>query len=134
MFLLDTCVVSETSKPVSSQAVLRWMTQQDPEELFMSTLTLGELHFGVRLMPPGKRRESFASWLAELERDFAGRFIVFDDASAIRWAALRLEDRNAHTVDCQIAATALAYGLTLVTRNVKDFAYKGLTVFNPWQG
>jgi len=133
MFLLDTCVVSEATKPKPDAGVTAWIAAQNPDTLYLSTVSLGELHYGVSRMSSGKRRATLLEWLGELTTRFAGRLIVLDDISAIQWGKLRAATNNAPVVDTQIAATALAYRFTLVTRNEKDFAFDGLTVLNPWK-
>jgi predicted nucleic acid-binding protein len=132
MFLLDTCVLSEGVKPVPDPAVVRWMKFQDPSALFISTVSLGELHFGVAKLPTGAKQRDLGSWVGDVERRFADRIIVLDDAVAEQWGYLRAANPTAQTVDAQIAATALTYGLTFVTRNVKHFRFDGLAVVNPW--
>jgi hypothetical protein len=110
------------------------MKARDPTSLFLSVVTLGELYFGVEQLPEGKRRRGLEAWLAEVEQNYAGRVIVLDDAVARLWGRLRAESAGTALVDAQIAATAMTYGFTLVTRNLKDFTFAGLDVINPWQG
>lgn len=130
--LLDTCVISESTKARGDPAVAAWLAAQIPSQLCISAITVGELHFGARTVPEGKRRRNLEDWVASVERDFAGRIVPFDEAAAAIWGGLRADYSNLQLVDGQIAATALAYGLIIVTRNVKDFAFPGLSVFNPW--
>lgn len=132
MLLLDTCVISEGARSRPDQTVVSWMTSQDTGQLFVSAITLGELHYGAALLPQGAKRRSLEKWVEDLEHRFAGRIIVLDDAVASRWGKLQAIHPNIPVVDAQIAATALAFGMTFVTRNVKDFRIKGLTVINPW--
>lgn len=132
MFLLDTCVLSEGIKPAPHPAVIRWIRFQDPHALFISTVSLGELHFGVAKLSSGTKQRELGSWVDDLERRFADRIIVLDDAAAKQWGYLHAARPTVQTVDAQIAATALAYGLKFVTRNTKHFQFDGLTVVNPW--
>jgi predicted nucleic acid-binding protein len=138
MFLLDTNVVSELMKPEPNGAVLEWVDCQPPSDLFASTITRAEIELGIALLPPGRRRDA----LAEASRlmfqdDLAGALLAFDEGAAIRYGALvahrtRL-GRPISVEDAQIAATALHHGLTLVTRNVRDFeAIDGLGLMDPW--
>jgi toxin FitB len=132
MFMLDTCVVSEAAKPRENAIVRDWLAGQRPEALHISALTLGELQFGMHRLPDGKRRLELWRWIDTVREDFAGRILVLDDRAALLWGELRAAFPDAKTVDTQIAATALVHNLTLVTRNVRDFRFPGLAVFNPW--
>jgi predicted nucleic acid-binding protein len=133
MFLLDTCVISESVKARPDLAVDRWMKFNSPSGSFISVLTLGELHYGVaRANEPSKERE-INRWIADVERRFASRIVVFDDMAARQWGYLRARYPKAPTTDAQLAATALAHDLTFVTRNERDFRFDGLEVFNPWR-
>ena len=121
MFLLDTCVVSESTQAEPNAAVIAWLAEQALELQFMSAVTLGELHFGVARLPMSKRRENLARWLGTIEQTFEGKIFPFDDVVGRRWGLLRAEKPSAEVADSQIAATALMHGLTVVTRNVKRF-------------
>lgn len=132
--LLDTCVISEGVKAKPDASVVRWMKNRDPSQLYLSVITLGEIHFGVAQLPEGRRRRGLEVWLGEVEHDYAGRVIVLDDVIARCWGRLRAANPGVALVDSQIAATAITYGLTLVTRNVKDFTFERLNVLNPWRG
>ena len=133
MFLLDTCIISESVKLRSDAAVDRWMRFNSPSEAFISVLTLGELHYGVARINNAHREREMNRWIAEVERRFASRIVVFDDMAAREWGYLRARYPKAPTTDAQLAATALAHDLTFVTRNVSDFRFEGLKVVNPWQ-
>lgn len=100
----------------------------------MSVLSLAEIRFGILCAPVGQKRNRLEFWFnQDLRPSLADRIVPFDEAVALRWAALRVERRNAPVLDSQIAASALEHSLTLVTRNVRDFAFVGLNVFNPWE-
>jgi predicted nucleic acid-binding protein len=131
--LLDTCVICEGVRPRPDPAVTGWMKSQDADRLFMSVVTLGELHYGVTRLPAGARRRALEQWIAEVERHYAGRIVVLDDAVARNWGRLRAAHPGAPVVDGQIVATALAYDMQLVTRNRKDFKFAGLSVIDPWK-
>lgn len=134
MFLLDTCVLSEGIRPVPDVGVDSWFKAQDSSDLFISALTAGELRYGIDKLPQGRKREGLSRWLAEtISLGFAGRILAFDLEAASCWARIRSVHPNAQTIDSQIGATAIAHGYTLVTRNVRDFAFEGLAVFNPWR-
>jgi hypothetical protein len=110
------------------------MKFQDPAALFISAVTLGELHFGVARLSSSLKQRKLGSWVEDVERRFSNRIIVLDDAVAKQWGYIRAADPATPTVDAQIAATALVYGLKFVTRNVKHFRLAGLSLVNPWGG
>jgi len=133
MFLLDTCVVSEGPKPRRDENVVRWLSEQDSSALYISAITAGELRHGVNRLPPGRGSKPLYDWLqAMLQRGFAGRILPFDDVVAELWGNLRAGFPNAEIADSQIAATAIVHKLTLVTRNIGDFPFPALRLFNPW--
>lgn len=132
-FLLDTCVLSEGVKSPHDDLVIRWIRSTPENEQFTSVIAVAELKFGIEAIPTGRRRTQLDDWFRETLRPSLGdRVIPFDESCAMVWASLRVRMPNAKFADSQLAATALAHGLTLVTRNVRDFAFAGLPVFNPW--
>jgi predicted nucleic acid-binding protein len=124
-FLVDTNVVSEFNRRgVPDPGVRRWLEAADPEFLYVSVLTLGEIRLGIELLQPGERRNRLEWWLAhDLLEWFEGRILPVDEAVA---GPLSM-------VDALLAATALRHDLTVVSRNVGDFAIDGLKVVNPWE-
>jgi len=133
MLLLDTCVVSEATKARQDEAVIAWLAMQASETLYISAISIGELHFGAAKLAEGRKRRALRSWIATVEEDYAGRIVPLDETIAARWGALRALAPDALIIDAQLAATALAYGFTFVTRNVKHFQFDGLSVVNPWE-
>jgi len=136
-YLLDTNVLSEVSRPQPSPGVLRWLADLDEDRSFVSVITIAELRRGALILAPGRRRHSLMSWIDVVLRDrFAGRIVPVDLDVSDRWsdimAASRAEGRGLGVMDGFIAATALVRGLTIVTRNVRDFAILGDRVLNPW--
>jgi hypothetical protein len=132
-YLFDTCVVSDSGKVPIDRGLENWLANTPPELKHLSVLSLAEIEFGILRMPGGQRRARLERWLQnETKPFFADRLLAFDADAADAWAHLRNRYPNAPYLDGQIAATALAHGLTLVTRNVRDFAFAGLPVFNPW--
>lgn len=134
-YLLDTNVISETIRRQQNRLVMEWLEQIPAEALFVSVLTLGELRKGVERIEEKKRKEKLRLWLEhELPAWFEGRVIPVNLAVAERWGRLLAEvGRAVPTIDSLLAATALHYELRLVTRNARDFVYRGLEVINPWQ-
>lgn len=136
-YLLDTNVLSESSRPQPSPDVMRWLAELDEDRGFVSVITVAELRRGALILAPGRRRDSLMSWIdGELRDRFAGRIIPVDAEVADRWsdimAACRSEGRGLGVMDGFLAATALVRGLTVVTRNIRDFAFLGDRVINPW--
>ncbi len=138
-FLLDTNVLSELMREHPAAAVLDWFAQNTHVAMHTSTITQAEILTGIALLPAGKRRTALAVTAEQMfEQDFAGHCLAFDAAAAKNYAVL-VADRTRQgqpisTEDAQIAAIALAAGLSVVTRNTKDFEnIDGLTLANPWQ-
>ncbi len=137
-FLLDTNVPSELIRPLPEARVKAWVAAQNLDALFLSVVSFGELRKGITIRPPGKRRAELEAWLeADLPRLFSDRILPVTRPIAERWGVLdgqrQLIGRPLNVPDGQIAATALEHGLTVVTRNVKDFEGLGVAVFNPWE-
>jgi toxin FitB len=137
-FLLDTNVLSEFSRTgAPDQHVDRWLKATAEESLFASVLTYAELRRGIELLPSGKRRAQLEQWLEDLLVSFEARLLPVTKAIVDRWAVLSAQAQRKATplpiIDALIAATALEHDLTLVTRNVKDFASLGVTILNPWE-
>lgn len=137
-YLLDTNVVSELRKIGDGKAdarVAAWVDTEDAESFFISAITILELERGVLGI---QRRDAaqgarLRAWLDNHVRpEFAGRILPIDDQIAMRCAHLHIPDRR-NEVDALIAATALVHGLTVATRNVRDFEGTGVVVVNPWQ-
>jgi predicted nucleic acid-binding protein len=110
-----------------------WLADQALDRQYVSAITIGELHFGAWRLPKGRKRATLERWLQTVEEDYAGRIVPLDTAIAVQWGLLRARLPNMPLLDAQIAATAMTYGFTLVTRNVKDFRIDSLPTLNPWQ-
>ena len=137
-FLLDTNIPSEVLRPLPDSNVATWLRSKTKESLFLSVVTVGELRKGATLLPQSARRARLEEWIEVLVPAwFAGRVLPVTLAIAERWGALegarQLAGRPLGLADGMIAATAFEHGLTLVTRNVRDFAGLGVTVLNPWE-
>ncbi len=138
MIVLDTNVLSELMAPKPSAAVLAWMSKQRfADVLYVAAVTVGEILYGVELLPAGKRREGLLHEAeAMFQEDFGARILPFDDAAARFFAkiaaARRVRGRPISNSDAQIAATARVHGAALATRNTTDFEGCGLTLTNPW--
>ena len=137
-FLLDTSVVSETTRPQPSAMVLGWIAAQAGETLFISAITIGELRRGALVLAAGKKRNALLRWIETgIKADFAGRILPVDTAVMERWAELQIATqkvgRRLPLMDSLLAATALAHGLTLATRNLADFQAAGVPLLDPWR-
>ncbi len=133
-YLLDTNVLSELRRKTPNTGVVEWFAQRPASTLYLSVLTLGELRKGVEGMADASRRTALLDWLeAELPIFFTGRILSVDAQVADRWGRLvAAANRPVPAIDSLLAATAAHHGLSLVTRNVRDFANLGLEVINPW--
>lgn len=134
-YLIDTNVLSELRRKTPDEQVVNWVNSRPATSLYLSVLTLGELRKGIESLADAKRRLKLADWLeTELPLFFAGRIISIDDGVADRWGRLLAHaGRTLPAIDSLLGATAAHHGLTMVTRNSKDFANLGLEVLNPWK-
>jgi len=137
-FLLDTNCISELLRPKPDAGVLAWMELADERMLHLSVLTFGEIRKGLALLPQGKRRTRLEVWLeVELQARFAGRIVPIDASVADRWGQIAADaerkGRGLPVIDGLLAATALHHNMTVVTRNVGDFASSQIRVVNPWE-
>lgn len=137
MIVLDTNVVSELMRPAPNPAVLAWVDAQPDRDLWLCSVAVSELLFGLARLPPGARRAQLTyAFEAMLTEDFSGRVLAFDLPAAVVYADLVAKrERDGQPVamaDAQIAATCLAYGAHLATRNVRHFEGLGLAWVNPW--
>jgi tRNA(fMet)-specific endonuclease VapC len=135
-YLLDTNVPSELTRPLPEPRVTDWLAAQN--DLHLSVVSIGELRKGLSLLAPSKRRTQLEDWFAEsLLPLVADRILPVTQAVGDRWGTMsadrQLQGKPLAMADGLIAATAVEYELTLVTRNVKDFDGLGLTILNPWQ-
>jgi predicted nucleic acid-binding protein len=132
-FLVDANVLSEATRPAPEPRVLDWLARHE-REIAVDPVILGEIHFGILLLPAGKRR-------ARLERWFEGgvgriHCLAWEAATGLRWARLlaelRARGQSMPIKDSLIAATALVHGLPVVSRNRKDFAKAGVEIVDPF--
>jgi toxin FitB len=137
MILLDTNVISEPLKISADSAVMKWMDAQSIETLYLSTISLAELRFGIAALPKGKRRDNLSDSLeTRILHLFAGRLLSFDALASEAYATLRARAKVAgnaiSSADGYIAATALTHNLIVATRDTAPFKAAGLSVINPW--
>jgi predicted nucleic acid-binding protein len=135
--LLDTCVVSELRRTDGEPRVAAAVGALAADAVHLSVITLGELACGVARLGDGARKSALQDWLAGLGRDYADRIFGIDAETASLWglmtARAQAAGRSVGAADGLIAATARRHGLTVMTRNVRDFAPTGVDVANPWE-
>ena len=134
MYLLDTNVVSELRRPRPHQAVLRWIANVQADQLYLSTVTIGEIQAGIEITREQDiaKAEELEAWLGKVLTSYS---VLPMDAAAFReWARLMHRTSDTLIEDAMIAATAKVHGLTVVTRNVRDFSKLGVEVQNPFAG
>ena len=138
MIVLDTNILSELMKPTPDGNVVRWVAAQPARALYTTSISEAEVHHGIMLLAPGKRRDAIqAAAEAMFGEDFDGRILPFESAAAHSYARIAAQRRRSgHPIshfDAQIAAIADSTGAAIATRNVTDFDGCGVKVINPWQ-
>jgi predicted nucleic acid-binding protein len=132
-WLLDTNALSELTRPQPISELLDWLEIHEPQTA-ISVISIGEMISGMEQMPEGKRRRSLERNLKFLREDYAGKILDFTEGVAVEWgkllAAAKKRGRKLSIIDSQIEATAIHFGLMVVTRNEKDFFHP---IFNPWK-
>ena len=136
MYLFDTNVVSALRRPkLAPPSLVAWASSIPSSEMHLSAVSLYELDLGIRILERRDQAqgETLRNWLSKrVLPQFRDRILPFDEAVAVHAAALHVPDPRPER-DSFIAATALTHRLTLVTRNVRDFAPMGVDIFNPWE-
>jgi predicted nucleic acid-binding protein len=137
-FLLDTNCISELVRSRPEPRVVDWLRAADESLLYLSVLTLGEIRMGAASLPQSKRRTQLETWLElDLQVRFSGKILGIDGAIADRWGLLTAQakrtGRPLAAIDGLLAATALHHNLTMVSRDVSDFAGAQVAVVNPWE-
>ena len=136
-FLLDTCVISELANRRPNASVISWLGRQNPESLYISFVTVGELEKGIAKRGGDARAIALEKWLkSEILDSFADRILPVEKAVSLEWGRICGEaeraGRKRPAVDALIAATALVHDMKLVTRNVDDMVGMGVPIFNPF--
>ena len=134
--LLDTCALSELSKPLPNPGVRAAVGRLRPADLYVSVLTAGEIGKGVALLSDGKRKSELTVWLHTLEGTYADRMLPVDLETCRIWGELTAKAQRKGQVvpamDGLLAATAVRHGLHVMTRNVAHFEVTGVPLLNPW--
>ena len=135
--LLDTNVVSELIRKARDPGVAAWVANLPLDDLYFSAVSEAELRYGAAILPAGRRRENLVADIEGMLREaFGERVLPFDRAAAREYADIAATRRGAgrrvSPTDCQIAAIARLRGMTVATRNVRDFDGIGVDIVNPW--
>ncbi|MCE2961508.1 MAG: type II toxin-antitoxin system VapC family toxin [Akkermansiaceae bacterium] len=134
-YLVDTNVFCELAKTKPNEQVIKWLRNHE-SELYLSTISIGEIRRGIEVLPAGKRKKALQAWFSALCKRMEGRILSFNTSTAHVWGQLMAAwDKKGTTVpslDSQLAATAHRHKLTMVTRNVADFKNTGVKVINPF--
>lgn len=138
MILLDTNIVSRIMAPAPAQAVIDWLNAQDTVTLYLSTITIAEIGYGLWVLPDGKRRRSLEDRFEKfVAQGFEQRILNFDQRAARLYPEVmghrRTVGRPLGVLDGQIASIARANDLAIATRNVRDFEECGLELINPFE-
>ena len=137
MIVLDTNVVSEAMKPEPDPAVRAWLNEQSAETLYLSSVTLAELLFGIAALPNGKRKDLMSKALDGLMQLFRERVLPFDTDAAHKYADLAVTARTAGrgfpVLDGYIAAIAASQGYQVASRDMAPFEAANVDVINPWE-
>jgi len=136
-YLLDTCIISEVIRPKPSKNVIGWLREQDENNLYISVLTLGEIHKGIEKIQDINRKRKIHLWVEQDLRDrFRDRILPINTHVAMIWGQIQGQaeqsGRGMPTIDGLIAATGLAYNMVVVTRNVSDMKASGVALHDPW--
>jgi predicted nucleic acid-binding protein len=137
MIVVDTNVVSEFMVSPPAQSVLEWLNAQDAADLYLTTISIAEISFGLHVMPDGHRRRQLSDRFEQfLGAAFASRILPFDEDAARAYGEIRGHRREfgrpISAFDGQIAAIARKRGFAIATRNVRDFEDCGLELINPF--
>lgn len=137
MIVLDTNVISELMKESPDKNVVDWISDFDAEQIYTTSITIAELHYGIEALPQGKRKLALRSALSGLSGLFDKRVLSFDAKSALHYADITIrrkrQGRPISVLDSEIAAICSHHQITLATRNTVDFEALEIDVVNPWK-
>ena len=137
-YLLDTCILSELIKPEPSPKVVKLISGIDERCLYLSVLTIGEIHKGIEKLPESKKKEKLHKWVNfDLKERFNNKILNIDVHIATTWGKVQAQSelmgQTLPTIDGLIACTGIAHDLTVVTRNTKDMKVCSVSLVNPWE-
>jgi predicted nucleic acid-binding protein len=138
MVILDTNVISEPLKPTGDPAVLEWLDQQEIDTLYLTTITVAELRFGIAALPLGNRKRRLEEDFEQrILSHFENRILPFDIAATVAYARIRAKAKAGGkaigVADGFIAAIAAQHGFSVATRDTSPFEAAGIPVINPWK-
>ncbi len=137
-YILDTNVISELVAARPNPKVVDWIQTIDPVHVFLSVIAIGELKKGIEKLPEADRKATLEGWLQEdLLEQFENQILNIDHQTMLIWgklvAQLETIGRPISAIDSLLAATALQWSCTLVTRNTSHFQWTGIALLNPWE-
>ncbi|MCX7068061.1 MAG: type II toxin-antitoxin system VapC family toxin [Methylococcales bacterium] len=135
-YLLDTCAISEFTKPEADTGVIEWFNNVNSDDLYLSVINIGEIKKGINKLPASKKKQDLLFWLETLFEDYHNRILTVDLAVMENWslivANVEKKGQSVASMDSIIAAVAYTHHLTLVTRNERDFYACNIPMINPW--
>jgi predicted nucleic acid-binding protein len=137
-YVLDTNVISELITRHPNQNVIDWIDKLDPETIYLSVITIGEVRKGIEKLAPSRRKDEMTLWLTnDLLLRFADKIVDITSTVMLVWGELtgqmEREGKSMPAIDSLIAASVIEGRFTLVTRNEDDFQYAGISIINPWK-
>lgn len=137
MIIIDTNIVSEMMRPSPETTVINWFNNQETNSLYLTTISIAEIRYGIRALPDGKRSQLLAEGFnALIENAFKNRILNFDEGAAYQYGEVMGKRKEiGRPLDCldgQIIAIAKANNCAVATRNTRDFEHCGLTLINPF--
>ncbi len=134
-YLVDTNLWSEGTKNEPDERVITWMRDHE-SVLYISTISIGELKYGIERLEDGRRKRAYQSWLTGLTQRMKGRILNYNTSAANVWGQLQakceIQGITLPSLDSQIAAIAIRHGLIIASRNESDFRHTGVKVINPF--
>jgi predicted nucleic acid-binding protein len=135
-YLLDTCAISEFTKPEADTGVIEWFNNVNSDDLYLSVINIGEIKKGINKLPASKKKQDLLFWLETLLEDYQNRILTVDLTVMENWSLIvanaEKKGQSVASMDSIIAAVAYTHHLTLVTRNERDFYACNIPMINPW--
>ena len=133
-YLLDTCVISAQRRQQSKPSVCACLQEPSPDDLYISLITIGEIRAGIHQIrhKDPKQAAALETWFSDVRRFYSNKVLALSESIIECWGHLG-NCRKQHPIDALVAATAIEYDITLVTRNTKHVADTGVKILNPWE-
>jgi predicted nucleic acid-binding protein len=136
-FILDTCVVLELTRQKPDVNVFDWFKRCDEDLIYISCLTMGELRYGIDILPEGKKKNDLVMWFNNFDESYKEFILPVTGSISKRWGKERAKYKKMGfqlpVIDGLIGCTAIEYNYTLVTRNVVDYEKMDIQLLNPWE-